>query len=155
LTRVGRARTFGGASRTRRYRVAQSGPQTMTTPLISGRLRGVRILLVVGNAEIRDLLVTIVKLCGGYPLAVATSSAACAALAGYRPDTLLITLPLTDPGYRLMRQAAVGGVPVVAFDDDRGHLPSAELFAAGFSPHVVKRLHMDDISEAVLAAIAT
>ncbi|HEV8614112.1 MAG TPA: hypothetical protein VGU22_01335 [Methylomirabilota bacterium] len=113
-----------------------------------------RVLLVVGNGEIRDLLVTIVKLCGGYPLAVATSSAGCAALTGYRPDALLLALPLTDPDHRLVRNAAVARVPIVAVDDDRGQLPSAELFAAGFSLHVVKRLHMDDVADAVLAAIA-
>jgi CheY-like chemotaxis protein len=125
----------------------------MTTPLGSGRLRGVRILLVAGNAEIRELLGTIVKLCGGYPLAVATSNAGCAALAGYRPDALLIALPLTDPGHRLVRDAAGARVPIVAFDDDRGQVPSGELFAAGVSLHVVKRLHMDDVADAVLAAI--
>jgi hypothetical protein len=131
------------------------GRKTMTTPLGSGRLRGVRVLLVVGNAEIRDVLVTIVKLCGGYPLAVATSGAGCAALAGYGPDALLLALPLTDPDHRLVRQAAAAGVPVVAFDDERGHVLSAELFVAGFTPHVVKRLHMEDVAEAVLTAIAT
>jgi hypothetical protein len=38
---------------------------------------------------------------------------------------------------------------------DPGHVLSAELFAAGFTLHVVKRLHMDDVAKAVLTAIAT
>ncbi len=126
----------------------------MSTIFGHGRLRGLRVLVVAGNGDIRELLKVILVSCASYPLAVASSRAGDIIFEHFKPDALLVDLPLVDLDHALLRHAARAHIPVVAVDVDRVQQWSGELFMSGFKVTVVKRLHMDDVADGVLAALA-
>jgi DNA-binding response OmpR family regulator len=126
----------------------------MSTVFGHGRLRGLRVLVVAGNGDIRELLKVILTSCAGHPLAVASSHAGDVVLERFKPDALLVDLPLVDRGHALLRHAARAHVPVVALDFDRVQQWSGDLLMSGFTVTVVKRMHMDDVAHGVLTAIA-
>jgi PAS domain S-box-containing protein len=123
-----------------------------------GLLSGVRVLLVDDDRETLDLLVTVIRSCGGEARATASARDAMSALGEWRPNVLVsdISMPGED-GYSLIRRvralpASEGGstpalaLTAMAADEDRGIA-----LGAGFDVHLAKPVH----PEQVISAIAT
>jgi CheY-like chemotaxis protein len=127
------------------------------------RLDGLRVLIVDDEADMREVIATVLKKCGAEVTAVASAREAHEAIAGdesgRRPDVLLCDIGMPgEDGYTLLRQ-------VRALEAEKGRIPAAALTAyareeermqallAGFQLHVPKPVNPAELV-AVVANLA-
>lgn len=132
--------------------VAQMEPRSTTTELV-----GVRVVLVEDQADMRDLLAIVLEHAGARVEAVATASAALAAVRREPPDVLIADIRLSQgDGYTQLREiralgpASGGAVPAIALTAYAGVAERERASAAGYQLHLAKPV---DVAR-VVAAVA-
>ena len=120
------------------------------------RLDGVRVLLVEGAPQVREVVADVLAECGAHVTAVDSAFAGLAILKRERPDALVSSLSMPDKdGYWLIREVRKlpsdqgGDVPAAAFTglttaDDR-----LATLQAGFQYHVPKPTALSRLAEVV------
>jgi len=113
-------------------------------------LRGLRVLVVEDNADLRDMMCALLQSRGSTVLSAADGRGAVALAARQRPDLAFVDIDLPDiSGYEVARLlAAQGGIRLVAVtgygqaDDVRRAL------AAGFERHLKKPVRLEELERA-------
>jgi two-component system CheB/CheR fusion protein len=127
-------------------------------------LTGLRVLLVDDDAEVRDVMSSVLSQCGALVTCAASAREALRLLTGGSPINVLlsdIAMPGED-GYELIRQvralsASVAGLPAAAVTAFAGAEERERALAAGFQMHLAKPLLPETLVNAVarLAEVPT
>jgi CheY-like chemotaxis protein len=117
-----------------------------------------RILVVEDDADTLQLFVAYLTRLGAEVRAASTAVAALALLESWRPDVVLCDLHLPDvDGYallaRLRADPTLADLPVVAISGSHPSLERDRSLRAGFANHVAKPTRIQQILEALVAAI--
>ncbi|MBW4643159.1 MAG: PAS domain S-box protein [Goleter apudmare HA4340-LM2] len=120
-------------------------------------LRGVKILFVDDQADVREFFSFALEQYGGTITTVASASEALTALDQSQPDILLsdIGMPVMD-GYMLLREvrkrpATQGGeIPAIALTAYAGEIDHRKAIAAGFQKHIPKPVDPLDLAIAIV-----
>ena len=125
-------------------------------------LAGLRVLLVDDEAEVRDVMASVLGDCGALVTCAASAGEALTLLTGGQPINVLlsdIAMPGED-GYELIRQvrslsASVAGLPAAAVTAFAGAQERERALAAGFQMHLAKPILPEALAHAVakLAAV--
>ena len=121
-------------------------------------LLGVRILVVEGDADARDLLDAVFAYCGALVTHAASAREAISQTRARPPDVIVCDLALPgEDGYRLIRElrgldGATGAVPAVALSAGREHT-SERTLAAGFDAYMRKPIDPWDLC-GIIAGLA-
>jgi PAS domain S-box-containing protein len=125
------------------------------------RLKDLRILVVEDDADTRDLLKTILERCGAEVRAVASSSAALAAMADRIPNVLISDIGMAgENGYELIKKIRSlkpergGRVPAVALTAYAAAADRRRALLAGFQTHLAKPVEPDELL-AVIASLSS
>jgi signal transduction histidine kinase len=143
---------------------------SLATPMLSGQvyplpddprsgfpsLAGLRVLLVDDEAEVRDVMASVLGDCGALVTSVASAREALVLLTGGQPINVLlsdIAMPGED-GYELIRQvrglsASVAGLPAAAVTAFAGAQERERALAAGFQMHLAKPILPETLAHAV------
>jgi CheY-like chemotaxis protein len=120
------------------------------------RLDGVRVLVVEGVPQVRDVVVEALGLCGARVMAVDSAVKGLRVLKRERPDVLVSGLAMPDhDGYWLIRQvrrlpAMQGGsTPAAAFTGCTTREDRLSSLRAGFQYHVAKPADLSRLAEVV------
>jgi CheY-like chemotaxis protein len=123
----------------------KAGGDAMDVWAGSARLDGVRVLLVEGAPQVRQLVAEVLGQCGAHVTAVDSSVAGLAILKQERPDALVSSLGLSGKGgYWLIREVRRlppgqgGDIPAVAFTGLTTTGDRLAALRAGFQYHVPK-----------------
>jgi PAS domain S-box-containing protein len=138
--------------------VTQNGTGASSAGADTFPLANLRLLVVDDEADMRELLFTILEQTGAETKVAATAVAALAALDGFKPHLLIsdIGMPEMD-GYALIRQIRSlspergGHTPAIALTAYAGEIDQQQALAAGFQQHLAKPI----APEALVSAIAT
>jgi RNA polymerase sigma factor (sigma-70 family) len=130
--------------------------EAVMTPLHTGSLNGIQVLVVDDDVQTCDLLKALLTKAGAFPIVRSSAVETWSLLEHLWPDVLLsdISLPEND-GYALMRQvrsmqARTGlRLPAIAFTGRASEYDRARALSAGFQLHLSKPVH----PMAVLSAI--
>jgi len=120
------------------------------------RLEGVRVLVVEGVAEVRDLVRDALEQCGAQVTAVGSASEALGLVKRERPDVIVssIRMPEKD-GYWLIRRVRSlspdqgGRTPAVAFTGCTTKEDRLKALRAGFQSHVPKPIDLRELAGVV------
>lgn len=120
------------------------------------RLDGVRVLLVEGAPQVREVVADVLGQCGAQVTAVESAGAALAVLKRERPDALVSSLSMPDKdGYWLIREVRKlppdqgGDVPAAAFTGLTTAEDRLAILQAGFQYHVPKPAALSQLAEVV------
>jgi signal transduction histidine kinase/ActR/RegA family two-component response regulator len=150
------------ASRTNQSLLAASdsnGSQEapMSTPLLSTRLRGKRILIVDDEPDSRILITSTLKLHSAETRDASSAAQALSILDGWHPDLIITDIGMPgEDGYDLIRKvrersADQGGViPAVALTAYVSPGDSAHASAAGFQMYIAKPVGPDELTAAIV-----
>jgi signal transduction histidine kinase/ActR/RegA family two-component response regulator len=119
-------------------------------------LRGLHILIVDDEADIRELVAFILEQYGADVTVAASASQAVVALSQSVPDIFLsdIGMPEVD-GYMLMRQLRTlppeqgGQIPAIALTAYAGEYNQQQALAAGFQLHIPKPVEPEELVKAI------
>jgi len=127
-------------------------------------LTGLRVMLVDDDADVRDVMSSVLSQCGALVTCAASAREALRLLTGGQPINVLlsdIAMPGED-GYELIRQvralsASVAGLPAAAVTAFAGTEERERALAAGFQMHLAKPLLPETLVNAVarLAEVPT
>ena len=122
----------------------------------SPRLDGVRVLLVEGAPQVREVVAEVLGQCGAEVTAVDSAVAGLAILKRERPDALVSSLSMADKdGYWLIREVRKlppdqgGDVPAAAFTGRTTAEDQAATLRAGFQYHVPKPVALSRLAGVV------
>jgi PAS domain S-box-containing protein len=123
-------------------------------------LEGLHILLVDDEADVRELITTILTDCGAQVTAVASTEEALKTLEHLKPDLLIsdIGMPHED-GYALIRKVRAldpergGTIPAVALTAYARVEDRIQALSAGFQKHVAKPVNLNELTT-VVASLA-
>lgn len=133
-----------------------SEERSVSPPPPTSRLKGVRILAVDDEADMRDLLVTMLEDAGAVVKITASAVEALAALDSFHPDLLISDIGMAEmDGYMLLHQirrlppeqgGQISALALTAYarDEDR-----QQVLAAGFQQHLPKPIEPDTLVAAV------
>src|ERR1700693_2705041 len=120
------------------------------------RLDGVRVLLVEGAPQVRELVADVLGQCGAHVTAVDSAVAGLAILKQERPDALVSSLSMPDKdGYWLIREVRKlpsdqgGDVPAAAFTGLTTPEHRLATLRAGYQFHVPKPAALSRLAEVV------
>jgi CheY-like chemotaxis protein len=127
-----------------------------TQPNNTADLRGLHILIVDDEADIRELVAFILEQYGADVTVAASASQAVVALSQSVPDIFLsdIGMPEVD-GYMLMRQLRTlppeqgGQIPAIALTAYAGEYNQQQALAAGFQLHIPKPVEPEELVKAI------
>jgi PAS domain S-box-containing protein len=127
-----------------------------TQPNNAADLRGLQVLIVDDEDDIRELVAFILEQYGADVTVAASASQAVVALSQSVPDILLsdIGMPEVD-GYMLMRQVRTlspeegGEVPAIALTAYAGEYNQQQALAAGFQLHIPKPVEPEELVKAI------
>ena len=122
----------------------------------SPQLKGLRILVVDDEADMREFLSFLLKEYGVEVTVVASAKEALQVLHQVKPDLLLsdIGMPEVD-GYMLIRQIRAmppeqgGQIPAIALTAYAGETDYKQALAAGFQKHISKPVEPDELVDAI------
>jgi CheY-like chemotaxis protein len=122
----------------------------------SPRLDGVRVLVVEGVPNVREVVVEALVLCGASVIAVDSAAKGLDALKRDRPDVLISSLAMPDrDGYWLIREIRSlpdmhgGNTPAAAFTGCTTREDRLKALRAGFQYHVAKPADLTQLAEVV------
>ena len=123
-------------------------------------LRGLRVLVVDDEADMRDLVVFILGEYGANVKVAASATEALLVLDQFNPDVLVsdIGMPEVD-GYTLMRQVRArlpqqnGQIPAIALTAYAGEINQQQAIAAGFHMHISKPVEPDELVKAIVSLV--
>jgi len=125
------------------------------------KLKDLRILVVEDDPDTRELLKTILERCGAEVRAVASSSAALAAMAQTIPNVLVSDIGMAgENGYELIKKIRSldpergGRVPAVALTAYAAAADRRQALLAGFQTHLAKPVEPDELL-AVIASLSS
>jgi CheY-like chemotaxis protein len=120
------------------------------------RLDGVRVLLVEGAPQVREVVADFLRQCGAHVSAVDSAVAGLAILKRDRPDALVSSLSMPDKdGYWLIREVRKlppdqgGDVPAAAFTGLTTAEDRLAALQAGFQYHVSKPVVLSRLAKVV------
>ena len=120
------------------------------------RLDGVRVLLVEGAPQVREVVANVLGQCGAHVTAVDSAVAGLAVLKQERPDALVSSLSMPDKdGYWLIREVRKlppdrgGDVPAAAFTGLTTAEDRLAILQAGFQYHVPKPVALSLLAKVV------
>jgi CheY-like chemotaxis protein len=120
------------------------------------RLDGVRVLLVEGAPQLRDVVADVLGQCGAHVTAVDSAVAGLAIVKRERPDALVASLSMPDKdGYWLIREVRKlppeqgGDVPAAAFTGLTTPEHRLATLRAGFQVHVPKPVALSRLAGVV------
>jgi CheY-like chemotaxis protein len=120
------------------------------------RLDGVRVLLVEGAPQVREVVADVLGQCGAHVTAVDSAVAGLAILKRERPDALISSLSIPDKdGYWLIREVRKlpldqgGDVPAAAFTGLTTAEDRLATLRAGFQYHVPKPVALSRLAGVV------
>jgi CheY-like chemotaxis protein len=120
------------------------------------RLDGVRVLLVEGAPQVREVVAEVLEQCGADVTAVDSAVAGLAILKRERPDALVSSLSMPDKdGYWLIREVRKlppdegGDVPAAAFTGQTTAEDRLATLRAGFQFHVPKPVALSRLAGVV------
>jgi CheY-like chemotaxis protein len=120
------------------------------------RLDGVRVLLVEGAPQVREVVADVLGQCGAHVTAVDSAGASLAILKRERPDALISSLSIPDKdGYWLIREVRKlppdqgGDVPAAAFTGLTTAEDRSAPLRAGFQYHVPKPVALSRLAGVV------
>jgi len=139
---------------------------TIASPRISALdspevdLRGLKVLVVDDEADMRDLLAFILKQRQAQVQVSNSASEALAAFETFQPDLLIsdIGMPIMD-GYTLMQQVRLrspeqgGQIPAIALTAYAGELDQKQALAVGFQQHLAKPVEPDDLIQTIVTLL--
>jgi CheY-like chemotaxis protein len=119
-------------------------------------LRGLRVLVVDDEADMRDLVVVILSEYGANVRVAASAAEALLLLDQFKPQVLVsdIGMPEVD-GYTLMRQIRTrpphqsGQISAIALTAYAGEVNQQQALAAGFQRHVPKPVEPEELARAI------
>ncbi|MBW4621154.1 MAG: PAS domain S-box protein [Cyanosarcina radialis HA8281-LM2] len=119
-------------------------------------LKGVKILVVDDEADMRELMVTMLETYGAEVSLAASAREALKILVQTQPDTLISDLGMPDvDGYMLMRQIRTlppnrgGQIPAIALTAYAGEIDRQQAIAAGFQQHLPKPVEPEALIRAI------
>jgi two-component system, chemotaxis family, CheB/CheR fusion protein len=121
-------------------------------------LAGLKVLLVDDEADVREMMASILETCGATVLPAASAEAALEMMAGEarRIDVLLSDIAMPGKnGYDLIREVRakpdrrLAGVPAAAVTAAAGSEERQRALSAGFQMHIVKPLRPETLARAV------
>jgi CheY-like chemotaxis protein len=122
------------------------------------RLDGVRVLVVEGEPQVRQLVVDVLGQCGARVTAVDSAAQGLAMLKQETPDALVSSLSLPDQnGYWLIREIRKlppdqgGDIPAAAFTGASEVEDQRHALRAGFQVHLSKPADLRKLAEVVAA----
>lgn len=123
-------------------------------------LTGWRILIVDDEADMRELLLTLLEGSGAKVVAASSALEALQALDEFHPAILIsdVGMPIVD-GYTLIRQvrtrspARGGAIPAIALTAYAGETDQQQALAAGFHQHLSKPIDPDKLLQAIRALV--
>ncbi len=126
----------------------------------SPNLRGIRVLVVDDEADMREFLAFMLEEYGAKVTVVASASEALEALCQVKPDVLVsdIGMPEVD-GYMLIRQIRAmppeqgGLIPAIALTAYAGEADQNQALSAGFHKHIAKPVEPNELAT-VIASVA-
>ncbi len=125
-------------------------------------LRGLRILVVDDEADMRDLVDFILSTCGANVRSAASAAEALLVLNQFQPDVLVSDIGMSQvDGYTLMRQVRAmapeqgGQIPAIALTAYAGELNQQQALAAGFQMHISKPVEPTELVEAIVTLVKT
>lgn len=120
------------------------------------RLDGVRVLLVEGAPQVREVVADVLRQCGAHVTAVDSAVAGLAILKRARPDALVSSLSMPDKdGYWLIQEVRKlppdqgGDVPAAAFTGLTTAEDRLATLRAGFQYHVPKPVALSRLAGVV------
>jgi len=120
------------------------------------RLDGVRVLLVEGAPQVREVVADVLGQCGAHVTAVDSAVTGLAVLKRERPDALVSSLSMPDKdGYWLIREVRKlppdqgGDVPAAAFTGLTTAEDRLAILRAGFQYHVPKPVALSRLARVV------
>lgn len=117
-------------------------------------LTGMRVLVVEDDPSTRELLVTILELCGAEVVATDSVAEAMTLVASAPPEAIVSDISMPDEdGYALIRRLRTQGlnIPVVALTAHRYEHTRQRTLAAGFREHLTKPVEPERLCETVAA----
>ncbi|MGA7933024.1 MAG: PAS domain S-box protein [Kovacikia sp.] len=126
------------------------------TPASHSPLRGLRILVVDDEADMRELISTILEQAGAEIKVTTSAIEALDALNSFKPDLLIsdIGMPEMD-GYELLHQIRQlpleqkGRIPAIALTAYAGEINQQQALAAGFQQHLAKPVAPEVLVKAI------
>ena len=135
--------------------LAHHRPSTTTD-----ELKGLRVLVVDDEVDMRDLVDFILSEEGAKVTVVASAAEALLMLEQFQPDVLVsdIGMPEVD-GYTLMRQVRArpphqcGQIPAIALTAYAGEINQQQALAAGFQRHISKPVEPAELVQAIVTLV--
>ncbi|WP_315788062.1 PAS domain S-box protein [Fischerella sp. JS2] len=135
-------------------------PVSANSVVDASPLANVRILVVDDEADMRELIFTILQQTGAQVRVTASAVEALQALHIFKPDVLIsdIGMPEMD-GYQLMRQVRSlpsqnrGRIPALALTAYAGEINQQQALAAGFHKHIAKPVSPEELVEAIVSLV--
>lgn len=130
------------------------------TPTTRLSLTGIRILGVDDDADMRELMVSILQQAGADTIVVASATEALAVIGSFKPDVLVsdVGMPNMD-GYELIRQIRDlpcdrgGQMPAIALTAYAGEVNQQKALMAGFQRHIAKPVEPEELIQAIIALV--
>lgn len=121
-------------------------------PSAESKLEGCKVLVVDDEADVREVLVTILEQSGARATSATSAAEALAAITRARPDVLLSDLGMPgEDGYSLIRKlralptVAGGGIPAIAVSGFAGLEYQRRALAAGFQLYLTKPVNVGQL----------
>ncbi|MEP6652441.1 MAG: ATP-binding protein, partial [Myxococcales bacterium] len=120
------------------------------------RLKGLRLLVVDDESEVRELIADLLAEFGAQVRTVASVKDAMRAFAEFKPNLLITDLGMpVDDGYELIRQVRLtSAVPAVALTAYVGEEDQRRVLASGFQMHLRKPVRPEVLLEAITGLAA-
>jgi CheY-like chemotaxis protein len=125
---------------------------TSATTREAGALDGLTVLVVDDEADVREVLVSLLEQSGARATAAASATEALAAITRERPDVLLSDLGMPgEDGYTLIRELRArpsdegGSIPAIAVSGFAGVEDRRRALAAGFQTHLAKPVNTSEL----------
>ena len=144
----------------RDYGLRKAGEQAAQAPgplrVDSDRLKGLRLLVVDDESEVRELIADLLAEFGAQVRAVASVKDALRAFAEFKPNLLITDLGMpTEDGYELIRQVRLTStVPAVALTAYVGEEDRQRVLASGFQVHLRKPVRPEVLLETITGLAA-
>ncbi|MBU7584310.1 MAG: PAS domain S-box protein [Nostoc sp. TH1S01] len=128
--------------------------QDTQTSVQNLNLNQIKILAIDDDADMRDLIVTILKLYGAEVKVAASAAEALILLAEYQPDVLISDIGMPDvDGYTLMQQIKTQlsekQIPAIALTAYAAEYDQRQALAAGFQLHLAKPVVPEELVRAI------
>lgn len=141
-------------------REERESERVTTVPAPNRPLAGLRILAVDDEADMQDLIVTILQRSGAEVEAVTSASEVLVTLDSFKPDVLISDIGMPDvDGYMMMRQIRAmrpeqgGRVSAIALTAYAGEVNQQQALAAGFQKHISKPIEPEVLIQEVLSLV--